>query len=118
MTCTDCKDQNDSVLVKGRSAFPGCIIGRVRLLNKPEEAADIESGEILVTAMTDPDSVPAIERAAAVITDRGGILCHAAIVCRELRKPCIVGTQNATKALQNGMSVRVCAVRGVVLSTQ
>ena len=64
--------------------------------------------------MTTPDFVPAMEKAAAIVTDRGGILCHAAIVSREMSKPCIIGTKIATKVLKDGDLVEVDADKGVV----
>ena len=62
----------------------------------------VKKGDIMVTAMTSPDMVPAMTRAAAIVTDEGGMTCHAAIVARELGIPCIVGTSNATQKLQKG----------------
>ncbi len=64
--------------------------------------------------MTTPDFIPAMKKASAIITDEGGITCHAAIVSRELKKPCIIGTTNATKILRNGDSVEVDANNGIV----
>lgn len=74
----------------------------------------IVKGDILVTEMTSPDMVPAMKKSAAIITDVGGLLCHAAIVSRELKKPCIIGTKNATKILKDGDLVEVDANQGIV----
>lgn len=71
-------------------------------------------GEILVTGMTRPEYVPLMKKAAAIVTDEGGITCHAAIVSRELKKPCIIGTKIATQVLNDGDLVEVDAERGVV----
>lgn len=71
-------------------------------------------GGVLVTKLTTPDFLPAMERAAAMVTDLGGITSHAAIVARELHKPCIVGTKNATAVLRDGNTVEVDAEKGIV----
>ena len=71
-------------------------------------------GEILVSPMTTPDFIPAMRKAGAIITDEGGITCHAAIVSRELKKPCIIGTRIATKILKNGDYVKVNATNGII----
>jgi len=100
---------------RGLPAFPGKIKGKTRvshssaILNK-----NIKTGEILVTGQTLPDFVPAIKKSAAIITDEGGITCHAAIISRELKKPCIVGTKIATKVLRDGQIVEVDANKGIV----
>lgn len=87
--------------------------GRVRVIARPDELSSFEEGEVLVTEMTDPDWVPALRRAAAVVTDRGGRTCHAAIVGRELGVPCIVGTGDGTRRLQTGDQVTVSCARGL-----
>lgn len=87
---------------KGRIAVPGNVEGKVRVIAEPDQIEALQEDEIIVVRMTDPDSVPYIQRAKAVITDHGGILCHAAIVCREMQKPCIVGTKIATQELRTG----------------
>jgi pyruvate,water dikinase len=74
----------------------------------------IQKGEILVSPMTMPDFLPAMKKAAAFVTDEGGMACHAAIVAREIKKPCVVGTKNATKILKDGDLVEVDANNGVV----
>jgi len=119
MNCPICTSDNGAaknILTRGRTAVPGCVEGTVRIVLDPRDADTLADGEVLVTPMTDPESVPAMERSVAVVTDRGGMLCHAAIVCREMHKPCVVGTANATSTLETGMRVRVCATRGVVMS--
>jgi pyruvate,water dikinase len=103
------------VLVDGLAASPGIVSGPVRVLQSPSEGDALKAGEILVAPMTNPDWVPTIRRAAAVITDGGGMTCHAAIVTRELRVPCIVGTRDATSVLHDGQVVTVDGGRGVVL---
>jgi pyruvate,water dikinase len=87
----------------------------VRVLLRPDQGAELRAGEILVAPMTNPDWVPAIARAAAVVTDAGGMTCHAAIVSRELGVPCIVGARSATMTLRDGETITVDGRRGVVL---
>jgi pyruvate,water dikinase len=102
------------VLVSGLGAAPGIVSGRVRNLRAPSEGHLLEEGEILVAPMTNPDWVPVIRRAAALVTDSGGMTCHAAIVSRELGVPCVVGGHTATTVLHDGMIVTVDAARGNV----
>ena len=102
------------VLVKGLAASPGIAVGKVKIIRSINELDRVQEGDVLVTAMTNPDMVPVMKKAVAVITDEGGRTCHAAIVSREFGIPCIVGTQNATSVLEDGMVVTVDATRGVV----
>jgi pyruvate,water dikinase len=101
-------------LVRGLGASPGTAVGRVRVLRDPREGAALEAGEILVAPMTNPDWVPVIRRAGGLVTDSGGMTCHAAIVSRELGVPCIVGARDATGVLADGMLVTVDADHGAV----
>jgi len=87
--------------------------GKVHVIPDISKISEFQKGEVLVTRMTDPDWVPAIRIASAIITDEGSKLCHAAIVSRELGIPAIVGTQNGTKILKNGQSVTVDCARGL-----
>ncbi len=98
----------------GHVANKGEASGKVRVVFSQGEANKLEEGEILVTSMTTPELISAMRRASAFITDEGGITCHAAIISRELGKPCIVGTKNATKVLKDGDYVEVDANEGVV----
>jgi len=100
--------------ITGTTANPGLVRGRVLILH---HAADVRNNTnyILVTSMTTPDLMPAIQRSLAIVTDEGGLTCHAAIVARELGKPCIIGTKNATKILKNGDLVEVDATKGRVV---
>jgi pyruvate,water dikinase len=102
------------VLVHGLGASPGRASGAVRVLASPEEDAAMQTGEILVTRMTSPDWVPIMRRAAAIVTDAGGMTSHAAIVARELGLPCIVGAHDATRALSTGVLVTVDGSAGTV----
>ena len=88
--------------------------GRVRILTSPDQQTEFLDGEVLVAEMTSPDWVPAMRRAAGLITDGGGVTCHAAIVSRELQLPCVVGTGNATTSLRTGQEVTVDGRTGKV----
>jgi len=99
--------------IKGTPANGGQASGRVLIVRHIQEANN-KKGYILVTPMTTPDLMPAIKRSLAIITDEGGLTCHAAIVARELGKPCIIGTKIATKILHNGDLVEVDAEKGTV----
>lgn len=101
-------------LVRGLGASPGLASGRVKNIKDISELDRIKDGDILVTVMTNPDMVPAMRRAAAVVTDEGGRTCHAAIVSRELGIPCIVGAKHGSEYLNEGMEVTVDSTRGVV----
>jgi pyruvate,water dikinase len=103
------------VLLRGLGGAPGSASGRARILTSLADAAAFHSGDVLVTHMTSPDWLPLLRRAAAVVTDSGGMTCHAAIVSRELGIPCVVGTGEATHRLRDGEIVTVDATRGVIL---
>ena len=104
------------VIVRGLPASPGMASGVARVILDPhsEEAMKFKEGDILVTKMTDPDWVPLMKKAAAIVTDEGGMTSHAAIVSRELGIPAVVGTREATKKIKTGMVVTVDGYRGVV----
>lgn len=102
------------VFLTGMATFPGNVQGRVRIVRSLEELKTVQKGEVLVTAMTTPNFVIALEKVAAIITDEGGILCHAAIISRELQKPCIIGTKHATTVFKTGDWVLVDAKTGKV----
>jgi phosphohistidine swiveling domain-containing protein len=100
--------------VRGRAASPGFAKGHAKVLRSDGDIGKVERGDIMVVSMTDPNYVPAMEKAAAFVTDMGGILCHAAIVSREMGKPCVVGTRVATRAFKDGDLLEVDAHKGVV----
>lgn len=106
------------VIVKGLPASPGNAAGRVHVILDPSHIDEFKEGEILVTEMTAPDWVPAMKKAKAIVTDSGGMTCHASIVSRELGIPCIVGTKSrgeaATATITDGIDVTVDATHGVV----
>ena len=107
--------EEKKVVVRGLPASPGIAWGKAKVAFSPEEAAKImEEGDILVTVMTNPDWVPYMRIASAIITDEGGMTCHAAIVSRELGIPAIVGTREATKVMKTGETYTVDAKTGVV----
>ncbi|RSM85182.1 phosphoenolpyruvate synthase [Kibdelosporangium aridum] len=108
--------EDGEVLIKGLAASPGIATGRVRVLSSPAEGAQLRDGDVLVAQMTNPDWVPTMRRAGAVVTDEGGMTCHAAIVARELGVPAIVGTRNATTVLKNNQQVTVDGREGRVLA--
>ena len=113
MTTTDHK-----VIVKGLPASPGKVSGRVHVILDPSRIDEFKEGEILVTEMPAPDWVPAMKKAKAIVTDSGGMTCHASIVSRELGIPCIVGTKSrgeaATVTIPDGIDVTIDATHGVV----
>lgn len=105
----------DQEIITGQVAFRGKkFTGVVRIVNSFEQMRRFKRGEILVSAMTIPPFLPAMIIAKAIVIDEGGVTCHAAIVAREMKKPCIIGTKIATKALKDGDRVEVDANKGVV----
>ncbi|GAB6135906.1 phosphoenolpyruvate synthase [Thermococcus prieurii] len=102
------------VILKGLGASPGVGAGKVVIVLDVKDIDKVKEGDVLVTTMTNPDMVPAMKRASAIVTDEGGRTCHAAIVGRELGIPTVVGTKEATKKLKDGMLVTVDGTRGVV----
>ncbi len=102
------------VLVNGLGASPGVATGAVRIVTGAKDLDKVKQGDIMVTVMTMPDMVPGMRRAGAIVTDEGGMACHAAIVSRELGCPAVVGTKKATKLLSEGMIVTVDGGKGIV----
>ena len=98
----------------GTIAMKGSIRGFARIIFRDEEMSKFKTGDVLVTTMTRPEWLPVMNISSAFVTDAGGLLCHAAIVARELKKPCIIGTKIATKVLKDGDLVEVDAEKGVV----
>ncbi len=101
-------------ILRGFGASPGIATGIARILHGAAEMEKLKAGEVLVTSMTTPDMVPAMSQASAIVTDEGGMTCHAAIVSRELGVPCVVGTREATATLTDGMEVTVDGKAGLV----
>ncbi|MFC1769083.1 PEP-utilizing enzyme [Nanoarchaeota archaeon] len=102
-------DLSDVDDFRGLTACMGKAVGNVKILRSVKEINKFEKGDILVSVMTRPDYIPAMKKAAAIVTDEGGVTCHAAIVSRELGIPCIIGTKIATKVLKDNMKVEVNA---------
>jgi pyruvate,water dikinase len=103
-----------SALLEGLGASPGIAYGEAKLVSDASELGKVKDGDILVAVMTTPDMVPAMKRAAAIVTDEGGLTCHAAIVSRELGCPAVVGTRKATELLSDGMMITVDGEKGLV----
>ena len=105
---------SEDIIASGLGASPGLATGKVVIYDTSMSLEAIKEGDILVTQMTMPDMVPAMSRAAAIVTDEGGMTCHAAIISRELGTPCVVGTGNATEIMKDGMDVTVDGTTGTV----
>jgi len=103
---------NAKILLQGQGAAPGIASGNVVIIRDVRDTGKVKEGDILVTRMTNPDMVPAMRKVAAIITDEGGMTCHAAIVSRELGTPAVVGTKTATNVLKNGQLVTVDGEKG------
>lgn len=106
--------ENKEVIIKGLGASPGIASGKVKIIHKIDELDKIKDGDIMVTAMTTPDMVPAMKRSNGIITDEGGVTCHAAIISRELGIPCVVGTSDATENLKENSKVTIDGKKGLV----
>ncbi|MCX6773018.1 MAG: PEP-utilizing enzyme, partial [Candidatus Micrarchaeota archaeon] len=104
----------DKIIARGLGSSPGIAMGKVIILAGPKEIGRVQKGDVLVTEMTTPDFVPAMKKACAIVTNAGGMTCHAAIVSREMGIPCIVGTRNGTQTMKEGQLVTVDATRGIV----
>ncbi len=100
--------------IKGSVASSGVASGKIRIIFTNDDVINFKRGEILVSVATNPTYMPAMEKAIAIVTDEGGLLSHAAVVSRELRIPCIVGTKIATKVLKEGEYVHVDATKGII----
>ncbi|MHC1566119.1 MAG: phosphoenolpyruvate synthase [Candidatus Syntropharchaeales archaeon] len=104
----------EEIILVGLGAAPGIATGKVKIVRKIDELPKVEEGDIMVTKMTTPDMVPAMKRAAAIVTDEGGLTCHAAIVSRELSTPAVVGTKKATSLLKDKMIITVDGEKGKI----
>lgn len=106
--------EEDLKEIRGQSAQKGVVRGTVSIVMSPRQINKVNEGDILVAPMTMPDFMPAMTRAAAFVTDEGGIMSHASIMSREMKKPCIIGTKFATQGLKDGDFVEVDADKGIV----
>ncbi len=100
--------------VRGQVAYPGLIKGVAKIVREVSEIPKVKKGDILIAPMTFPNFIPAMQKAAAFVTDEGGITCHAAIVAREMKKPCVTATKIATQVFKDGDLIEVDADKGIV----
>jgi len=115
---TEAKKITGKLILEGQPASPGVVTGIVNILKSAKEINKIKRGDILITDMTTPDFVPAMKRAVAIVTNKGGQTSHAAIVSRELGVPCIVGTKTATTTLKQGRVITVDGAAGKVYESE
>lgn len=105
-------------LLEGTTASLGetgnWVYGEAKIINTPDDMEYMNEGDVLISVGTTPDLLPAMQKASAIVTNQGGITCHAAIVARELKKPCLIGTKYATKVFKNGDKVIVCPRHGYI----
>ncbi len=101
-------------VIEGLGASPGIGKGKVKVIHSLDEASKMEKGDVLVTVMTNPDFVPYMEKASAIVTDEGGMTCHSAIVGREMGIPVVVGTMKGTKTFQDGELITVDGTSGKI----
>jgi len=107
--------EHQSTEIKGRGTFPAKYRGKVKLIHNKEDINNIELGDIIVLKMTTTDLImKGIEKAGAIITDEGGITCHAALLSREMNIPALIGTRTATKILKDGDIVEIDTEKGIV----
>lgn len=104
--------------IRGNVAYPGVVSGKAKIIYKESDLDKVNTGDIIVSPMTVPTYIEAMKRAAAFVTDEGGTVCHAALIARELKKPCIVGTKCATIVLRDNMRIKVDADNGIVIISQ
>ncbi len=107
-------NENTNGIVKGITAYPGIVVGKARIIRRKDEVNKMKKGEVLISPMTTPDVFVAVKKACAIVTDEGGQLCHAAILSRELKIPCIIGTKIASKTYVNGDLIEVNADNGII----
>ena len=116
--CPDVLVDSKDAFIKGTIGSKGKAIGKAVIVQTKHDLRRVFPGAIMVAVTTNPDFVPAMQKCAAIVTDEGGLTCHAAIVSRELHKPCIVGTKTATKVFNEGELIEVDATKGVVSKLQ
>lgn len=104
----------DVTEIKGKVSFKGIVRGRAKIVNAIDDMKKVENGDILISIQSSPSLMPAIIKCSAIVTDEGGIMCHASVISRELKKPCIIGTKIATKVLKDGDLVEVDANNGII----
>ncbi len=118
--------KNKKILLRGLAVNKGLVVGKVRIVSEKGPMNDkllaaklykVKKDEILVTEMTRPLFVICMREISAIVTDRGGILCHAAMVAREFGLPCVVNTKEATRKLKNGQKIMLDANKGIIYET-
>lgn len=109
------QDHNKQEYVTGRVAYPGTVVGRAKIIINLEDVKKVEKGDILVTNMTTPNMITAMHKAAGFVTDEGGITCHACIIAREMKKPCIIATKDATRTFKDGDLIKVDTLSSKVM---
>ena len=107
-------ERSNGIFVEGTTCYPGRVVGKVKIVKTLSDCDKVQKGDILVANMTTPNFISAMERASGFVTDQGGITCHAAILSREMRIPCIVGTSIATRVFNDEDEVEVDAYLGIV----
>lgn len=110
----DSSDHSDDILVKGIAASPGVATGKAAIIRKTSDYKRLPARSIVVAKMTRPDIILDVDKISGIVTDLGGSLCHAAIISREMRIPCVVGTQNATEVIKNRFLISVDGNDGIV----
>ncbi|MEK7158439.1 MAG: PEP-utilizing enzyme, partial [Patescibacteria group bacterium] len=103
-----------TTVIQGHCASKGNTIGVARIVLLEKDFSKIQIGDILVTSMTRPEFIPVLKKVAAFVTDEGGVTCHAAVVAREMGKPCVIGTRAATRVLRDGDRIEVDAANGMI----
>ncbi|MCK4525368.1 MAG: hypothetical protein KAU07_02950 [Candidatus Andersenbacteria bacterium] len=107
--------KESKIILKGTGASAGEVEGRVKIIKDLDcSSADFKEGDILVTRITNPVMIMIMTKAAAIVTDIGGLTSHPAIVSRELGIPCVVGTEKATKILKDGIKIKVDGKKGII----
>ncbi|MEK6973308.1 MAG: PEP-utilizing enzyme [archaeon] len=109
-------EAKSTLILEGLAASKGIAEGPARIVKGIDDMKNVQKGDILIAVTTHPDYVVAMNKAIAIVTDEGGMLCHAAIVSREMKKPCVTGTKDATKIFSNGQKVIVDGYKGIVKS--
>lgn len=112
------KPNKKRALLKGIPACPGIVSGTVFVIKNPSRMAKIKKRAILAAPFTTPILAPVISQAAGLITEIGGLTCHAAVISREFGIPCIVGAEKATKTLKNGQKIILNANKGLIYATE
>lgn len=114
MAVKDVLIDSNAKTIQGVSAMTGKVVGNVKVVLSRNDFHKLDDGDILVTSMTRPEFTQVLSKVSAIITNEGGITCHAAIIARELKKPCVIGTKIATKVLKDGNKVEVDADSGII----